>query len=350
VTEDDLAPFRDDPLLVALRAPAEQHELAGEEAAVATFRSSLPASVRRRRALKRAGIGGAGVILGLALTGGVAAAYTRTLPDPVQNAFHAVIDPLPLPAPPAAQAKVHRPKPHVAAPVQPRRVPSPHPTGKPVPGVASPHPTATGPGRPAAAPTRSGAPSTSPTPAPPRPSLTAAVSRRVVPVHAQVVLSGRLSRGAEALPGRLVYAAQLDAGQNAWRRVASGRTGSDGTVSLTVPALTTNVRLRLVTGQGVTSPQLPVSVVPKLSVSSARSGNERVVTVTADGGRPGDGLVLLRRDGDAWTRIGSTSLGSENAGRFTVPGPGAARVRYRVRLPATARHAASFVEFVVPAR
>jgi hypothetical protein len=33
-----------------------------------------------------------------------------------------------------------------------------------------------------------------------------------------------------------------------------------------------------------------------------------------------------------------------------VPGPGQTRVRYRVRLPATARHTAAFVEFVVPAR
>jgi hypothetical protein len=168
-------------------------------------------------------------------------------------------------------------------------------------------------------------------------------------VHSAVVLSGRLSRGDAALAGRKVYAAEYVVGQSGWRRVASGQTGSDGTVALTVPALTGNVRLRLVTGGGVTSQQLIVSVVPKLSVSLTRDQGQRVATVTADGGRAGDGLVLLRRDGDTWTRIASTSL-ADGTGQFTVPGPGQTRVLYRVRLPATARHTAAFVEFVVPAR
>ena len=176
------------------------------------------------------------------------------------------------------------------------------------------------------------------------------MSRRVVPVHQQVVLSGRLSRGETALPGRTVYAAELPAGTTTWRRVASGRTASDGTVALTVPALTTNVRLRLVTAQGVTSPQTSVAVVPKLTLSQARSGNDRLVSVSADGGRPGDAVALLRWDGSAWTGIASTTLAGDNTCQFVVPGPGATRVRYRVRLAATGRHAASFAEFVVPAR
>jgi hypothetical protein len=348
MTEDDLAPFRDDPLLAALRAPAQAHELAGEEAALAMFRQSLPAAVRRRRALKRAGIGGAGVVLGLALTGGVAAAYTESLPDRWQNIVRAALDPLPIPAP--AAAPVHRPKPHAPAAARPSQGPQVRPTPTSAPAAAGPHPTATPPSRSAAAPTPSPAPSTSTSPAPSRPTLTAAVSRRLVPVHQQVVLSGRLSRGADALPGRQVYAAELVAGESAWRRVASGTTGSDGSISLTVPALTANVRLRLVTGQGVTSRQLPVSVVPRLTHSVIRSGNQRVVTVAADGGDPGDVLNLLRRDGAAWTRIGSTSLDTQSSGQFTVPGPGPTRVRYQVRLPATSQHAASLVEFSVPAR
>jgi hypothetical protein len=180
--------------------------------------------------------------------------------------------------------------------------------------------------------------------------MTASVPRRVVPVHSEVVLSGRLTRGTEGLPGRQVYAAELVAGESTWRRVASGRTGSDGSVALTVPALTSNVRLRLVTGKGVTSAQVPIYVVPKLTKSVARSGTDRVVTVNADGGRPGDALKLLRRDGTAWTPIASTALSSESSGQFTVPGPGPTQVRYRVRLPATKQHAASYVEFVVPAR
>jgi hypothetical protein len=171
-----------------------------------------------------------------------------------------------------------------------------------------------------------------------------------VPVHGQVVLFGRLARDNKGLPDRQVYAAELAAGTSTWRRVAEGRTAADGTVSLTVPPLTTNVRLRLVTAQGVTSPRVAVAVVPKLTLTSARSGSDRVVTVTADGGRPGDVLRLLRRDGTTWTPVASTTLSSGGTAQFTVPGPAATRVRYVVRLPATAVHAASFVEFVVPAR
>jgi hypothetical protein len=177
-----------------------------------------------------------------------------------------------------------------------------------------------------------------------------AVSRRVVPVHSTVALSGVLTRDGHPLSGRRVYAAELPAGSSTWQRVGSGRTGTDGSVSVTVPSLTSNVRLRLVTEQGTRSAQLAVSVLPKLAISTARSGAKRVATVTADGGRQGDTLVLLRRDGGSWTKVGTTRLDGSRQGRFTVPGPRASRVRYRVRINASGAHGASAAEFVVPAR
>ncbi|MDT7573172.1 MAG: hypothetical protein QOE05_3346 [Actinomycetota bacterium] len=357
MSDDDLTPFRDDPVLLALRAPAQAHELAGEDAALAMFRQSLPARRRRRRALTRAGVGGAGLLLGLGLTGGVAAAYTTGLPDPVQDVVHAAIDPLPVPAPPTAQ--VLRVRDRAAAALRNRMreraaerakqqaaLPTAQPTGAPR-AVAPPGPAA--PRSAQASPQPS--PQPSPTAAPPPPTWTVAVSRRLVPVHGQVVLSGRLTRGGgDPLPGRVVYAAELPAGTSTWRRVANGRTAADGTIALTVPALTTNVRLRLVTAQGVTSRQLVVSVVPKLTTTWARSGNHRVVTVTADGGSPGNAVKLFRRDGSAWTQLATSTLGSEGRAQFDVALPAATPVRYLVRLPATARHAAALVEFVVPAR
>lgn len=169
-------------------------------------------------------------------------------------------------------------------------------------------------------------------------------------MHGRVVVFGRLARDNKGLPNRVVYAAELRAGSSSWRRVASARTASDGTVSVTIPPLTGNVRLRLVSGQGVVSRQLPVAVVPKLATSQARSGGRRIITITADGGYGGDTLVLLRRDGATWTRLRSTSLTKDGTAQFVVPGPGATSVRYLVRLPATARHAASVVGFTVPAR
>jgi hypothetical protein len=353
VSDDDLAPFHDDPLVQALRAPAADHELAGQDAVLAMFRQSLPARRRRRHALTRAGVTGAGIILGLGLTGGVAAAYTTGLPDPMQDVVHSALAPLPIPAPPSAHvlrvrhqiaAAKHRAlaRARAEATPTPRPIPQPSHRATPAPGALPPPATNGTRQQPSAAP--------SPTASPVRPTMTVAVSQSRVPVHTQVVLSGRLSRGGTALPGRVVYVAELPAGETTWRRVASGRTLSDGTISLTVPALTINVRLRLVTAQGVTSSQLPVAVVPKLTTTAARSGNQRVETVTADGGMPGDVVRLLRRDGSSWTVIGSTKLGDQSSAQFSVPGPGATRVRYLIRLPATKRHAAAVVEFVVGAR
>jgi hypothetical protein len=366
VSDDDDAALTDHPVVAALRAPAQPHELAGETAALAMFRRTMPAARRRRRALGRLGVvGGAGVFLGLTLTGGVAAAYTTGLPDPVQDVVHAAIAPLPVPAPPNAELRHLRKR--IQQAIAAQRATSVHargPSHRPVAGrtpqaIVLPTPasaaSASQPsGQPTAGASRGTTPSPQPTasgtPAAPRPTLTASVSRQVVPVHAQVVLSGRLARGDAPISGRRVYAAELVAGESGWHRVAHGLTASDGTVSLTVPALTGNVRLRLVTDSGVTSRQLAVAVVPKLAVRVTRAGGQRVATVTADGGRPGDGLVLLRRDGDAWTEIGTTTLADDGTGRFTVAGPGQSAVRYRVRLNKATQHATAIVGFSIPAR
>ena len=349
MSDDDLTPYDDSPVVAALRAPAQPAELAGENAAVAMFHSARSASVvRRGRRLRRAGVAGVGVALALALTGGVAAAYTTGLPDPMQNALHSAIEPLGLPAPltgPALRLKKSQRELHRAGPVVPPALRhSPAPSGRPLPRAstpvdkpspspqpASPQPAATRP--------------PSPAPAPPPPSLSAAVSRHVVPVHGAVVLAGRLTRGGSGLSGRTVYAAELVPGQY-WHRVGSAQTGSDGSVTVTV-TLTSNVRLRLVTAGGVVSPSSSVAVVPKLSISVARSQGKRIATVTVDGARPAEPLVLLRRDGTSWTRVATTSV---SAGTFTVPGPAATRVHYRVRLPATRLHAAGFADFYVAAR
>lgn len=350
MSDDELLAFGDDPWVQALRAPARAHELADEDVAVKMFGQAAPARRRRRRAATRAGIGGAGLLLGLSLTGGVAAAYTTGLPAPVQDSVHAAIDPLPLLAPPTSAR--HRARDsaqrEAAAPARPAARPTPAPPAQvaaPAPRAAAPAPTG-----PTATSPRPASPSPSAAAAPPRPALTVAVSRRLVPVHGRVVLSGRLTRADEGLPGRVVYAAALPVGESTWRRVASARTTSDGSVSLTVPPLTTNVRLRLVTTAGVTSRYVGVAVQPTLTTTAARTASGLVVTVTADGGLRGDVVRLLRRDGTSWTLVTSARLDSDSTARFTVPGPGAARVRYLVRLPATARHAAAFVDFYVPAR
>jgi hypothetical protein len=340
---DDLSAFADHPVVQALRAPAQPHELAGEQVAAELFRTSMTPPPRRRRAIPRMAVGGAGVVLGLALTAGVAAAYTGNLPDPLQNAVSSAIAPLGLPAPPAHHRRRAALRQHLGiapggGPARPRTAGTPAPSQKP----STPAPAASTGAAPSAQPSLSAAP-------PVRPVLSASVSRHVVAVHGQVVLTGRLTQDGAAVADKTVYAAELPAGASTWHRVASAVTGSDGSVSIAVTALTSNVRLRLASDHVVSS-ALRVSVVPTLTASGTRSGRQRVETVTVDGAREGDSVVLQRRDGDTWTKIDRAALDTQQATTFTVPGPSSARVRYRVWLPATAYHAASFVLFVVPAR
>src|SRR4029079_18281004 len=100
---DDLARWADDDLVRALRAPGTTAELSQQEQYVAAFRESRGTSARvrslPRRAAGRLGAGGTAVVLTVAMTSGVAAAYTGHLPDPVQQIAHSVIGaPAPEPA------------------------------------------------------------------------------------------------------------------------------------------------------------------------------------------------------------------------------------------------------------
>ena len=90
---DDLAPWADDDLVRALRAPGTATELAEQEQYVGAFREAGRSTVRSlpRRAAGRLGAGGTAVVVTVALTSGVAAAYTGNLPDPVQQVAHSVI-------------------------------------------------------------------------------------------------------------------------------------------------------------------------------------------------------------------------------------------------------------------
>jgi hypothetical protein len=81
--------------------------LAGEDAAMAAFRAAGPSRRRRRRTIRLA-TGATALVAAMAVTGGVAAAYPTTLPEPVQNAIHTVLGPIGVPAGPRAIAREHR--------------------------------------------------------------------------------------------------------------------------------------------------------------------------------------------------------------------------------------------------
>jgi len=150
--------WEDSPLVRALRAPGTPAELAGEERIVAAFRAT---SRRRLGVVRRLGTGGTAAVAIIALSGGVAAAYTNRLPDPVQRIAHTTLAkvgvpaPQPMPlvaAPPDADDRSDTktdPKPGTRSAAKPDPKPNPAPRPRTAGGDISASPTDTDPRSPA---------------------------------------------------------------------------------------------------------------------------------------------------------------------------------------------------------
>src|SRR5690349_886758 len=133
---DDLAGWADDDLVRALRAPGTAAELADQEQYVAAFRGAHRSNVRSlpRRAAGRLGAGGTAVVITVALSSGVAAAYTGHLPDPVQQIAHSVIG-APAPEPATTHAGAGRGRHgHGLSPLPSGSAPTAAPSGGATPG------------------------------------------------------------------------------------------------------------------------------------------------------------------------------------------------------------------------
>jgi hypothetical protein len=343
MTDDPDDELMDSPLLRALRSPATPAELAGESAALRSFRRTGPG--RGRRHTLRVATGVSALVLGMTVTGGVAAAYFSALPEPIQDGAHRLLGPIGVPPGPTAVRREH----HRAAALEAAGR-SARPSGSASPGRKS-GPSSTPAAVPPVAATQAPTPAASPRPSPSPtaavpPRLTATASRRVVPVHGGLLLSGALTRDGRPLGQRTVRAALYDAGSSTWGIVASGQTASDGSVSLRVGPLLHNGRVRLVF-ERTTSSGISFTVIPKVTVALTRSsaGDRYLVDVAADGGDAGDSVVLERYDTGTWVTVVTHQLGSRGRTRFAVPVPTGDPVRYRVRLVATTSHGPSRAAF-----
>jgi hypothetical protein len=374
--DDDLDMWDDDPLVRALRAPASSSELAGEDEALAAFRAAVPRRSKRRLA-RRMGTGAGTLAVAVALSGGVAAAYTHTLPGPVQRVAHSWFGEIGVGAPTAGHVGAKHPsRSHGArgsgAPVTPlsRRTTTPSPpSAGPNPAVgpsARSKPVAAVTPRPADQPSHRGratapyppTPVASPNPSPtastpPRQHLVPAdvsgtVSAQRVPAGTGVTLSGRLttSSGA-AVPGRRIVAQSRPAGgHQRWSPVATARTDSAGDVSFSLPALSRTTRLRLKARHRVHSAVSTVVVVPTLEASTTRNGTSYDVSITSAGLQPGDTLVVVRRQRGHRMVVARLSVDGSGSVGFTVPAPRRRDRRYRVITRRTHAHAGATTTFV----
>jgi hypothetical protein len=380
--DEDLEMWDDDPLVRALRAPGTTAELAGEDTALAAFRSAVPRRSKRRLA-RRMGTGAGTLTIAVAFSGGVAAAYTHTLPDPMQRVAHSWFGGIGVGAPPVTRALTgHVPRPHpshgpgaAVAPsptgtTAPSSPPASHRAGAPA-GAASPRPSRPA-AHPSAKPSRSVAPKapagpgsgTSPKPKPkPTPTATspvrphlrpaavsASVSAQRISPESGVTMSGRLttSSGA-AVPDRRVVVQSRPAGQHqGWSPVGSARTDSNGSVTIGVSALSRTTRLRLKAPHRVHSSVATVVVVPAMDASISRDGDNYDVTVTSAGLQPDDTLVVVRRLRGRRMVIARVGVDSSGNAGFSVSVPPKRDVTFRVHTRHTAAHAGAKTSFVAP--
>lgn len=376
---DELSVWVDDPVVQALQAPGEADELTGLDGMLAEFRAAVPRR-SRRRLVHRVGTGATTVIVAIGLTGGVAAAaFTRTLPAPLQSAMHSLLGPVGVPA-----AEPALPHPHASSGLHPAstgasRPHSLHPPVPTVPAAGGPTPLTAGPrttptpagaaagpqngpaptasaaapAQPAASASPQPSPSPTATSGPPPASLTAKPGRVRVPFNQRVGVKGTLLTAAgDPVADHRVFLQQRPHGTSQWQRVAAGRTRSDGTIVLRTPALARTVDVRMVTPQGLHTPAVKLTVLPHVSISVSQSPNGKryVVTVTVKGAQAGDTVTLSRRADGSWSRISTKQLPDADPMTltFNVAVP-AADVHYRIRVVATAMHGDGFGFFTASA-
>jgi hypothetical protein len=363
--DDDLSPFRDDPVFQALTGPATPDELAGEASAVAAYRAANAGRPRRRIAM-RVGTSGAVAAVAVALSAGAAAAYTAVLPTPVQDTLHDAFGTLGVPAPlhhrhaqGAAAETTTSPEPPGPAAVV---ASSPAPTGRPSPQpssgtpsalpTASASPTATTLPVVAITPTSSPTPSMSPSGQPPLPgaSLVITTDESEVSFGTAVAIAGKLT-DQQGVPvvGREVALVEHLVGEPGWNKVGDeAATGADGQVSFAVPPLDHNARFALHAGGHVHSSVVTVSVDPTITTAvatPAADASETTVTVTVVGAEEGDVVLLDRLGRHPMTR--TADLSTTGQATFTVPVPIEHRVRYRIAVRPTDAHKARFAVVTV---
>ena len=400
--DDDLHGFDEESLLRALRAPGSSSELADEERYVAAFRDFHTRGGRSRRggrgsrrgggAARRLGAGTAlAVVVGVS-GGGVAAAYSGGLPDPLQNFAHRVLGPVGAPPPAdrdpqqrqsAAPRSPASPSPTPATPSPSASEPTPtlpaSPTPNPGPSKGSepskgpsdrpskdpsntnspeasptPSPTATPTTTPEATPSTTATPSASPslssTPSPTTPPAPAPAKLTLqggavrVDVGQTTSFSGVVTaKDGSPIPGTKVTLQQ--SGSDGWSRLGVATSDEKGSVTFVSAPLTQTIVVRLRSAP-VSSEPWRVVMRPLLTLSAEVAGSAQgsgeskvpiAISASAEGGRPGDLIRLLAQKGGESVLVGEGLLDANGAFQFRVT-QSKRRMTYVVVLPQTEAH------------
>jgi len=300
-----------DALMKALTGPAEPAELAGEQTALAMFRSSATPSAGALRSAGRLAPGreasgrfatrqfrrprgwtvrlvaAAAVVL---CAGMAAAAYAAALPAPMQHLAHVVF--------------------HFAGVPDNQRNSSPAGSGHSVPPASqqSSAPVSRAPS--GAAPRASAGPAGQAGSA----AIAAAADSPRITAGASVVISGQLSWPGHTVAGVTMTLWERPALTLGWHLVGSVPANAAGNGVITVPVVGTDADFRLaVSGVAVSAP-VRVTVVPAVSIALqiGSTGTTDLLTVSAPYAQPGNVVVLeVAGSNGGWTylRQGTLSVG-----------------------------------------
>jgi hypothetical protein len=271
-----------------------------------------------------------------AAAGFAVAAYTSTLPAPIQHAAYRALGFAGVPdtrhGAAGASGALH---PVGTGPAH----------GRPGAGGAS--------GPPAPASAQPGASGSSTGPGGPGPAgLSVAAASGRITSGGSDTFTGRLSGPGQAVAEVRLSLEERAADQAAWRVVGSGVTGATGGATVAVSGLTRNGWFRFA-GQGseLSQPVLVV-VVPPLSVSAAAGpgGRDDVLTVRSPLASPGDVVMLQAWSGTRWHNVQARHLNGSGQVTFLVRSPGKQQ-RYRAVLLGTMDHGMSVsAPVTVPSR
>jgi hypothetical protein len=332
-----------DEVLRALTGPAEPAELAGENSAVAMFRASVrpsagviaddgPVAGRAAtpgrfatRPLRKPVRWSPRLVLAAAvvLCGGMAAAaYTAVLPEPAQHLAHDVFQFAGVPDSQAGSARSgsshgasagHRP----GAPANP---------GGPAPSGGVPSTGAVG-----------------PSVAPGAAVLSAAADPTQITAGTGVLITAQLSWPGHAVGGLTMTVLEQQALTPAWHVVGSAPASTTGNGVVMVPVVSTNAVFRVAVSGVAVSPEVPVTVVPSVSLAlQAGRGRTDVLMVSAPDAQSGDVVVLqASAGGGAWTNLRQGTLTMLRRASFPLTGMRQGRDEVRAVLEPTALHAGS---------
>ncbi len=360
--------WADDDLVRALRAPGSAAELAREREYVGAYRDAGPPSAPvplRRRSLRRLGTGGTAVAVVVALSGGVAAAYTSNLPDPVQQLAHDVIGaPAPLREAPAAAPTPESddPSPEPGATAAPSSPAEPSPaagstdatgtdaTGADDPGTGPSESPDTGPSpspsaSPSAAPSGGAGAPAGDSPAPVRAAAVRIGGGAHLAAYATTVrLTGRVTTASGApVPGRRAVLQVRRA--DGWAAVARTTTDRGGRVGADSAPVTGRAAYRWRV-RGAVSAAWQLRVRATVTATADVGQRQTTVTATAVGGAAGDRVLLVTRVAGETRVVARATLGGDGSASFTIRTPARQRT-FAVVLARTADHTAARARVVV---